>query len=175
MCNSLLIASDYKSLYLIGKRDEDRLYINGNGILLSVLGNGITGCEVPAQLRTHTSDLVRGKKPFFEMDVTNTKSNHVSVSYSDENSAVFVIGITDFDGSLTINEPTTIENQKIQATAVKLKETNIAGLVSQKVIFIKTEILTRSEDTSNEAANRASSSVKKLKFYLLDADGTSSS
>lgn len=167
MCNSLLISSDYKSLFLIGKRDEDRLYINGNGILLSVLGNGITGCEVPAQLRTHVADLAKAEKPFFEMDVTDTKNNHVSVSYSEENSAVFIIGVIDIIGSLQADEPVNIEPQKINAKAVKMKETNVAGLVSKKVIYIKTEI---SPAVSIPAdGSKRGSSIKKLRFYLLDS------
>lgn len=166
MCNSLLISSDYKSLFLIGKRDEDRLYINGNGILLSVLGNGITGCEVPAQLRTDVTDRVRGKKPFFEMDVTDTKNNHVSVSYSEENSALFVIGVTDIIGSLQVDEPTEIDKTKIDAKVVKLKESNVAGLVSKKVVYIRTEI---TPDISiPENTNNRRGSIKKLRFYLLD-------
>ena len=168
MCNSLLIASDYKSLFLIGQRDEDRLFINGNGILLSVLGNGITGCEVPAQLRTHVTDLVRGKTPFFEMDVTDTKNNHVSLSYSEENSAVFVIGITDIIGSLQTDESVEIPAPKIKNRAVKLKETNISGLISKKVIYIRTEISQKSGNADSSDANRTFS-VKVLKFYLLDA------
>jgi hypothetical protein len=168
MCNSLLISSDYKSLFLIGKRDEDRLYINGNGILLSVLGNGITGCEVPAELRTHVTDLTQGTKPFFEMDVTNTKDNHVSVSYSEENSAVFIIGVIDVIGSLPTSEPTTIRPEKLNAKVVKLKETNVAGLVSQKVIYLKTEITPVVSTPGNDS--RRGSSIKQLRFYLLDTD-----
>ena len=173
MCNSLLISSDYKSLFLIGKRDEDRLYINGNGILLSVLGNGITGCEVPAQLRTHVSDLAKAEKPFFEMDVTDTKNNHVSVSYSEENSAVFIIGVIDVVGSLQTGEPTDIRPEKFQGKIVKLKDSNIAGLASQKAIYIKTEI---SPAVSVPAdSSKRGSSVKKLRFYLLDTNSTPNS
>ncbi|MFT4759523.1 MAG: hypothetical protein ACI9XO_003975 [Paraglaciecola sp.] len=167
MCNSLLISSDYKSLFLIGKRDEDRLFINGNGILLSVLGNSITGCEVPAQLRTHVTDLTKEQKPFFEMDVTDTKDNHVSVSYSEENSAVFIIGVIDIDGSLQVDEPTEIDAAKIRAKVVKLKDSNIAGLASKKAIYIKTEI-TAAASIPGKNNNRGSS-IKKLRFYLLDA------
>ena len=166
MCNSLLISSDYKSLFLIGQRDEDRLYINGNGILLSVLGNGITGCEVPAQLRTYVTDLIRGAKPFFEMDVTDTKDNHVSLSYSEENSAVFVIGITDIDGSLQTDEPVQLEAAKFKNKVVKLKNSSIAGLTSRKTVYIRTEINQNTISTSNNK----NSSIKSLKFYLLDAD-----
>lgn len=171
MCNSLLISSDYKSLFLIGKRDEDRLFINGNGILLSVLGNGITGCEVPAQLRTHITDLVRGAKPFFEMDVTDTKDNHVSVSYSEETSAVFVIGVTDVDVSLTAGEPTEINKEKITAKMVKMKESNIAGLVSKNVVYIRTEIVPDIL-TPGRTVGRGGS-IKMLKFYLLDTNSMS--
>jgi len=173
MCNSLLISSDYKSLFLIGKRDEDRLYINGNGILLSVLGNGITGCEVPAELRSDLTDRVRGLKPFFEMDVTDTKDNHVSVSYSEENSAVFVIGITDVDVSLTADEPVELSPSKINAQAVKMKENNTSGLVSKKVIYMRTEISPNISIPGNTDSRRGS--LKKLKFYLLDANSMSDS
>lgn len=174
MCNSLLISSDYKSLFLIGKRDEDRLYINGNGILLSVLGNGITGCEVPAELRTHVTDLTSGQKPFFEMDVTDTKDNHVSLSYSEENSAVFIIGITEIVGSLQTDEPVNIEARKLNAKVVKLKEINTSGLVSKKSIYIKTEI-TPAVSIPKKDSSRGSSSIKKLRFYLLDSNATPNS
>ena len=173
MCNSLLISSDYKSVYLIGKRDEDRLYINGNGLLLSMIGNSISGCEVAPSLRKHVGDLIRGDKPFFEIDITEAKNNHLTISFDEDNSTLYIIGITDIVGSFPVGDPDTINPKNLQTARVKLKASEETGITSTKVVYIKTDINVNTRPDSNSGESR-SKAQKLLRFYLLDADSSPS-
>ena len=166
MSNSLLLSSDRKSMYLISKRNEDRLFINGNGILLSVLGNSITACEVAAELRTHVNDQIENQDPFFELDITDEAKNHLTLSYHEGSNTLYVIGITDIVGSIPVGNPGTIKPEHILSKRVKLKASNNAGITSSKVVYAKTEI---DVETGSGDAPNSRRATKNIKLFLIDA------
>ena len=161
MSNSLLLSSDRKSMYLISKRNEDRLFINGNGILLSVLGNCITACEVAAELRTHVNNQIQDQEPFFELDITDEAKNHLTISYHEGSNTLYVIGITDVVGTIPAG-PGTVKPDHVIAKRYKLKDSNDEGITSEKVIYLKTEIEIESDSPVGRRAE------KKLKLFALD-------
>ncbi len=153
MGNTAQITSDLQYVIANDCTDGGKLPISNRGVLLSVLGNQLTGSPVTADLDKTIADKLRGKKPFFEFEVKNLDKNHICISYQEQSNTVFVVGITDVIVSFAT--PQDLTPDKIKATAVKLKPATNSTLMASHVI------LTRIEGNIGNS--------KKITFYLIDA------
>lgn len=150
--SSALITSDLRSISVNDGSNNSNLTIGRRGVLLSVLGNDLVGSEVPAELDGSIKEALKSVKPFFTFAAQNLDKNHLCVSYQELSNTVYIIGIEDLVISLAA--PTSIPDEKLKGTAVRLKKGNNAGLMAQHVILVRLEGRTGRE--------------QKLVFYLLN-------
>ncbi len=153
MRNSLLVTSDLNAVVLVDTlQDDQRLVINKRGILLSVLGTEICASEVPTTLEAFVNNAIGSQKAFYEFDAANTAKNQLCITYNDENSTVFIIGITDIIASLS--GPSEVPPTKVKTFCVKMKNAVNSGLVSPGVVLVRLETV---------------GSRRFIKFYYLPA------
>lgn len=140
MRNSLLVTSDLNSVVLVDTLQGDqRLGINKRGVLLSVLGTEICASEVSATLEKFINDTIGGGKPFYEFSAVDFSKNQLCITYNDENSSLFIIGITDIISNLT--GPSEVPQNKVRTTVVKMKSAPNTGLYSPSVVLVRLEII----------------------------------
>lgn len=153
MGNTAQITSDLQYVIANDCTDGGKLPIGNRGVLLSVLGNNLTGSPVTADLDKTIADKLRGKNPFFEFEVKSLEKNHICISYQELSNTVYVVGITDVIVSFAT--PQNLTPEKVKATAVKLKPSPGSTLMASHVILIRLE--------------GTIGNTKKLSFYLIDA------
>ncbi|MCB0522286.1 MAG: hypothetical protein H6577_11165 [Lewinellaceae bacterium] len=153
MGNTAQITSDLQYVIANDCTDGGKLPISNRGVLLSVLGNNLTGSPVTPELDKAIAEKIRGKRPFFEFEVKELDKNHICISYQELSNTVFVVGISDIIVSFA--NPQDVEKDKLKAVGVKLKPKPEEGLSSRHVILIRLE----GKIGSN----------KNLSFYLIDA------
>lgn len=154
MGNTAQITSDLQYVIANDCTDGGKLPISNRGVLLSVLGNQLTGSPVTADLDKTIADKLRGKKPFFEFEVKNLDKNHICISYQEQSNTVFIIGVSDL--VIGFATPTNVDSKNLKAVAVKLKTKPDAGLIAKHAVLIKIE---------GEIGKS-----KKLACYLMDGE-----
>jgi len=166
MKNSVVISADLSSLVFADMiREDNRLSIGRRGILLSIIGNEITGTGVDSHLDKHVRTLLEGKTPFFEFQVANLERNQLCITYNDQNNTVFLIGITDISASFAT--PEEIGQDHLTAIAVKMKRSINSGLSSSHVIFARKESVPTTNGGGSVKHKKGGKKAKKLCFYLL--------